>query len=76
MRRSLTIVALVAAAVLGGCGKDKQGDVKDVSVGGLGTEVLSSADFDAYLKLKGIPNEPGSRLDRAKATFVERTALA
>jgi peptidyl-prolyl cis-trans isomerase C len=76
MRRSLTIVAVVAAAVLGGCGKDKQGDVKDVSVGGLGTEVLSSADFDAYLKLKGIPNEPGSRLDRAKATFVERTALA
>ncbi|HEX6398605.1 MAG TPA: peptidyl-prolyl cis-trans isomerase, partial [Steroidobacteraceae bacterium] len=58
------------------CSSDKQAEMKPVSVDGLGSEVLNSADFDAYLKLKGIPNTPGSRLDRARSTFVERTALA
>jgi peptidyl-prolyl cis-trans isomerase C len=70
------MVLLMASALLGACSSDKQGEVKDVSVGGLEAEGLSSANFDAYLKLKGIPNTPGSRLDRAKETFVERTALA
>ena len=76
MRRYSMMVLVAASALLGACGSDKQAEVKDVSVGGLGSEELNSADFDAYLKLKGIPNTPGSRLDRAKATFVERTALA
>lgn len=76
MRRKSMIVFLMAAALLGACSSDKQKEVENVSVSGIAAEGLSSADFDAYLKLKGIPNTPGSRLDRAKATFVERTALA
>src|SRR5688572_19749732 len=76
MRRSSMIIAVVASALVGACSSDKKSEVNKVSVSGLGTEVLNSADFDAYLKLKGIPSSPGSRLDRAKATFVERTALA
>ena len=76
MRSRSMMIAVVVSGLLAACGSDKQGDVKNVSVNGLGTEVLSTADFDAYLKLKGIPNTPGSRLDRAKATFTERTALA
>lgn len=76
MRSRSMMIAVVVSGLLAACSSDKQGDVKNVSVSGLGTEVLSPADFDAYLKLKGIPNTPGSRLDRAKATFTERTALA
>jgi len=76
MSKKSIMVLLMASALLGACSSDKQSEVKNVSVGGLETEGLSSADFDAYLKLKGIPNTPGSRLDRAKETFIERTALA
>jgi peptidyl-prolyl cis-trans isomerase C len=76
MRSKSMVVAFVVAAVLAACSSDKQAAVHDVSVGDLGSEQLTGADFEAYLKLKGIPNTPGSRLDRAKATFVERTALA
>lgn len=75
-RYSMMVVMVAASALLGACGPDKQAEVKDVSVADLGSELLNSADFQAYLKLKGIPDTPGSRLDRAKATFVERTALA
>ncbi len=43
---------------------------------GIGDDKLTSADFEAYLKLKGIPTTPGNRRDRALKTFRERNALA
>lgn len=37
---------------------------------------VSNAEFEAYLKLKGIPPKAGDRRDRALTTFRERNAIA
>ena len=71
-RTRLVLVGMLVAFVAG-C-SDKKLD--DVSIATIGDEELSKADFEAYLKIKRIPNEAGNRLDRAKKTYLERNALA
>ena len=75
MHRARFAAPLAALALLAGCG-DKKEQLQDISVASIGAETLNAQDFEAYLKLKGIPNTPGNRLDRARQTFLERDAMA
>lgn len=73
MYKARLILFGMLVAIVTGC-TDKKLD--DVSIATVGDEKLSKADFEAYLKVKRIPNEAGNRLDRAKKTYLERNALA
>ena len=76
MYRSRCLIPLIGLMLLAGCGGEQKTQLQDVSVASLGAENVSEADFEAYLKLKGIPNTPGDRLERARKTFIERNAMA
>jgi peptidyl-prolyl cis-trans isomerase C len=76
MYRSRCLIPLIGLTLLAGCGGEQKAQLRDVSVASLGAENVTEADFEAYLKLKGIPNTPGDRLDRARKTFIERNAMA
>jgi peptidyl-prolyl cis-trans isomerase C len=76
MHRSRYLIPLIGLTLLAGCGGEQKAQLQDVSVASLGAENVTEEDFAAYLKLKGIPNTPGDRLDRARKTFSERNAMA
>jgi peptidyl-prolyl cis-trans isomerase C len=74
----MTRIGLVAASVLvlGLAACSNKAKIENVDVGSIAQEPLTKADFEAYLQVKKIPNEPGSRLERAQKTYLERNALA
>lgn len=65
-------VVLVSIVLIGCTGEDQ----KTAEIASPTDRESSGTDFEAYLKLKGIPPAPGGRRDRALATFRERTAIA
>lgn len=69
----VTVLGLaLLTAVLGACtGKDTE-KARTTAV----SNEVGNAEFEAYLKLKGIPPKAGDRRDRAFKTFQERNAIA
>jgi len=74
MKHAGLVITSILALALSACGDKAK--IDNVSVGGIAQEALTKADFEAYLKVKKIPNEPGNRLERAQKTFLERNAIA
>lgn len=71
--RAYFLVALWGI-MLGLTACDNKSGVQNIA--NIGDEKVTEADFEAYLRLKRIPNAPGDRRERARKTFLERNALA
>ena len=61
--------------IVSGCSDTDKGDPA-TNIAAIGSEHLTQADFNAYLRIKRIPENNKNRVERAKKTFLERNALA
>lgn len=69
VRLSSLAAIFLLLLIIYGCNRTSEED-------GIDGEVITDAEFEAYLKLKRIPSDPGNRRNRALKTFLERNALA